>query len=104
MAACSSNPDRKREGAQVAAMVRSKAMFLSPLVSQIVKSLDGEPLRWERRKRLMVRDDGLQVQFVDSYSAANARPRLMAPREVAFGWFEGRIVMRAIRRWLHRRV
>jgi len=56
-------------------------MFLSPLVR---------------------RDDGTTIQFIQSYSSRTTRPQLKLPREVAFNWIESRLLLRAIKRWLHR--
>jgi hypothetical protein len=77
-------------------------MFLSPLVDQLIRSLNKEPLRWSRRARFMRRDDGTTIQFIQSYSSRTTRPQLKLPREVAFNWIESRLLLRAIKRWLHR--
>ena len=77
-------------------------MLTSPLGRQLIRSLRREPARWERRNRCIVRDDGVELQFIHPYERQIGRPRLTAPREVTFGGFEGFLVNRAIRKWLHR--
>lgn len=77
-------------------------MFLSPLARQLVSSLDAEPQRWQRSGRHLVRDDGVALQFIHPYERKVSRPRLVNPRNVAFGGLEAYVVRRAIRSWLHR--
>lgn len=82
--------------------VTAVPMFLSPLARQLVSSLDAEPQRWQRSGRTLVRDDGVELQFIHPYARKITRPRLVSPRRVAFGGLEGYVVRRAIRSWLHR--
>lgn len=77
-------------------------MLISPLGRQIVRSLKREPGRWERRNRSLLRDDGVELQFIHPYERRISRPRLSSPRDVAFGGLEGFLINRAIRTWLHR--
>lgn len=77
-------------------------MILSPLVRQLIRSLRREPDRWERRRRNLCRDDGVEIQFVNPFDSKPAPPRLITPREVRFGRVEGLLLRRAITRWQHR--
>lgn len=77
-------------------------MFLSPLVRQILASLQHQPDEWRRDGRLMRRADGVAIQFMQTSGQRAAQPRLCVPREVRFTGLEAFVVMRAIRKWLHR--
>jgi len=77
-------------------------MLISPLGHQLIRSLRRDPGRWERRNRCLARDDGVELQFIHPYERRLTRPRLVSPREVSFGGFEGFMINRAIRKWLHR--
>ena len=77
-------------------------MLVSPLVRQLIRSLKREPAEWKRLSRSLVRQDGVEVQFIPPYERKVSYPRLIAPRDVPFSGLEAFFLRRAIRRWLHR--
>lgn len=77
-------------------------MLLSPLARQLVTSLLREPHRWDRHKRSILRDDGVEIQFINPYARSFGRPRMVSPRDVQFGGVESYFLLRALRKWQHR--